>query len=72
MSAPTSTDPVYEFLSHVQRITGAYRVGNVTLVEMAEQLSRMAARFLVEAQAGEKAHTQADAALRRWTGGTAA
>lgn len=73
MTAPQgSTDPVYDFLAHVQKITGAYRLGKVTEVEMFSRVSRVAARFQVEAWAGEMAHGDADAVLRRWSGGEAA
>jgi hypothetical protein len=72
VSDSSTIDPVYEFLRHVQKITGAYRLEQVTEVEMFDQISRCAARHLVEAWQGERAHADADAVLRRWTGGTAA
>jgi hypothetical protein len=70
MTAPDST--VDSFLRHVRKITGAYRERKVTEVEMFRQISRVAARFQIEATEAGRAHTDADAVLRHWTGGNAA
>lgn len=71
MTVPESST-IDSFLQHVRNITGAYRSEKVTEVEMFRQISRVAARFQIEATEAGRAHTHADAALRHWTTGDAA
>jgi hypothetical protein len=68
----SDSSTIDEFLSHVTKITGAYRLERVTEVEMFSQISRVAARYQIEATEAGRAHTDADAVLRRWTTGDAA
>lgn len=54
----------------LEKVGGQFEDGLITEVELCRQMSRLAARREIEAEAAAQVYTGADEALRVWTGET--